>query len=132
MMTISTRGRYAARIMVFLARQPEPWKATKNAISAAEDITPNYVEQIMLRLRAADLINSHRGRCGGFSLARPPADITLSDVLHATSGPVTPAPCVTKPCKRGTRCPTRSIWHRAASAAENVFASTTLADLAQG
>ena len=130
MMTLSTRGRYAARIMAYLAREEVSDKATKLEISKAEDISPNYVEQIMIRLREAGLIVSHRGRNGGFSLARDPEKITLADVLHATDGRVLPAPCLDAHCSRLENCPTRPIWIEAAEAAEKVFRNTSIAQLA--
>ncbi len=130
MMTISTRGRYATRIMVLLAGEPER-PLTKFEIADAEDITAAYVQQLMLALKLAGLVRSHRGRVGGFSLARPAETITVADVLGAVEGEVLPAPCrSTGHCKRASTCPTRPLWEKAADLLDELFGRTTIADLA--
>ena len=131
MMSLSTRGRYAARIMVFLARNRAQQPVTKFAIGEAEEISPNYIEQIMVRLKSAHLVRSHRGRHGGFSLTRHPDRITLADVLRAVEGPVCPVPCLYDTCTREANCPTRPVWRKAAEAVEEVFSGTTLGDMAR-
>jgi Rrf2 family protein len=133
MMTISTRGRYASRIMVLLASEPQLRPITKYQIADAEAITPGYVQQLTMALRTAGLVNSHRGRDGGFSLARPPETITVADVLKAVEGEVMPAPCrSTGHCERAATCPTRPLWERAAQLLDDLFAGTTIADLMAG
>lgn len=131
MMALSTKGRYAARIMVHLARQPRRHPVTKHAIGRSEGISANYVEQIMIPLRAANLVRSHRGRAGGFLLARPAEAITLAEVLRAVEGPFCPVPCLRRVCRRARGCPTRPVWQRAAEAVERVLAGTTLARMAR-
>jgi Rrf2 family protein len=133
MMTISTRGRYASRIMVLLAADPEMRPVTKYQIAEEEGITPAYVQQLMMALRSAGLVKSHRGRDGGFSLSRPPVAITVADILKAVEGEVMPAPCrSTGHCERAASCPTRPLWERAADLLDGLFSRTTLADLAAG
>lgn len=131
MMSLTTRGRYAARIMVRLARHNGSRPATKHLIGKAEDISPSYVEQIMVHLRTARLVRSHRGRKGGFSLTRDPEKITLAEVLRAVEGPVALAPCLYDTCKREPSCPTRPVWQKAAQAVENVFSETTIAQMVE-
>ena len=130
-MALTTRGRYAARIMVYLARHDGSNPLTKHEIGRAEDISANYVEQIMLRLKAAHLVRSHRGRNGGFSLTRDPARLTLAEVLRSVEGPVCPVPCLYDACEREPSCPTRPVWKKAAEAVEEVFAATTIAQMAE-
>ena len=133
MMTISTRGRYASRIMVLLAADPEMRPVTKYQIAEEESITPAYVQQLMMALRSAGLVKSHRGRDGGFSLSRPPEAITVADILKAVEGEVMPAPCrSTGHCERAASCPTRPLWERAADLLNGLFSGTTLADLVAG
>ncbi|NCC52296.1 MAG: Rrf2 family transcriptional regulator [Spartobacteria bacterium] len=132
MMVLSTKGRYAARIMVYLAGRENARLASKFEISEAEGISPDYVEQIMLRLKAAGLVESHRGRAGGFSLARDPAKISLADVLNALEGPPCPAPCIQDAsCPRAKHCPTRGTWLQAASLLDTLFSQTSIARMAQ-
>ncbi len=131
MMNISTRGRYSTRIMVQLATVYPQGSLTKYQIADAEAISPGYVQQLTMALRLAGLVVSVRGREGGFKLARPPQDITVADVLRAVEGDIMPAPCrVPGHCNRADTCPTRPIWDRAAALLEELFASTTIADLA--
>lgn len=129
-MDISTKGRYATRIVVFLAEWPGR-PLTKTEISEAEDITPGYLQQIMTMLLSAELVRSYRGKSGGFALARPPETISVGDVLRAAEGRVTPAPCWDgRSCERIERCPTRPLWLRAADLLDELFDGTTIADLA--
>ena len=131
MMPLSTKGRYAARIMVCLAARREPGPATNQQIGEHEGISPDYVQQIMMRLQSAQLVRSHRGRKGGFSLTRDPTAITLAEVLQAVEGPVCPSPCLFDKCEREPSCPTRPVWKRAAEAVEQVLTETTIAQLAE-
>jgi Rrf2 family cysteine metabolism transcriptional repressor len=129
MMNISTRGRYASRIIVLLAREPERSK-TKFEVAEAEAITPAYVQQLMMALKLAGLVRSLRGRDGGFILARPPETITIADVLRAVEGEIMPAPCrVTGHCERMSTCPTRPLWQQAADLLDELFSSATIVDL---
>lgn len=131
MLTISTRGRYATRITVLLAAQADGPPLSKFQIAEAEGITPAYVQQLMMALRLAGLVVSHRGRVGGFTLARAAETITVSDVLQAVEGAVMPAPCrEASHCERAATCPTRPVWERAAEMLEGLFAATTIASLA--
>ncbi len=133
MITISTRGRYATRIMVQLAAQPENKRITKFEIARVQDITPAYVQQLMMALCAASLVTSHRGRMGGFSLSHPADDITVADVLLAVEGELIPLPCrVEGACDRMEDCPTRPVWNKAAELLDELFTSISIGALAQG
>jgi Rrf2 family protein len=133
MMAISTRGRYATRIMVLLAVQPDQGSLTKFQIGEAEDISPAYVQQLLMALRLAGLARSHRGRNGGFSLARPAESITVLEVLQAVEGELMPAPCRdTGHCERAATCPTRPLWQAATDLLSSLFQNTTVEDLGKG
>ncbi len=132
MMPISTKGRFASRIMVFLASQEPGRPVSKFEIGRAEAISPDYVEQIMIRLKVAGLVASHRGRAGGFSLASDPETTTIADVLRAVEGRVAPAPCYSAhDCERSSTCPTRDVWMEAARLLDDLFEGTTIAHLAR-
>ena len=130
-MTLSTRGRYAARIMVCLAENRGRAKPlTRTEIAAHEDISADYAEQLMAPLRTAGLVRSHRGRHGGFSLVHPPEQVTVADVLRAVEGPLLLVPCVrSETCDRAPDCPTRPVRQKATDALERVFTETTIADM---
>ncbi|MCL5736523.1 MAG: Rrf2 family transcriptional regulator [Actinobacteria bacterium] len=131
MMSISSRGRYASRIMTFLATLPSGSSATKYEIAEAEGISAAYVEQLMMPLRLAGLVTSHRGRAGGFSLARDPQTLSLGEILRAVEGAIQVAPC-TDPqnCERAEGCPTRVVWQKATNILNDLFSETMIADLA--
>ena len=131
MLKLSTKGRYAVRIMTYLATQPEGIPLRKQDIAEAEGISPDYVEQILMRLRSAGLVASHRGARGGFTLARPPAGITVLEALTATEGAVQMAPCSKTACERDTVCASRPVWKAAEDAVAAVFSRTTIARLAE-
>lgn len=132
MMRMSTKGHHAIRIMVFLAVSPGR-PITKQEIATSESISPGYIQQLMGRLTSAGLVQSHRGKEGGFSLALPAERITVKQVLDATEGPFELSACVAHPeiCTRADTCPANPLWKRATAAVNYVFESTTLADLAR-
>ena len=133
MMAISTRGRYATRIMILLASQAELGSLTKFQIGQAEGISPAYVQQLLMSLRLAGLVQSHRGRDGGFSLARPAETINVLQVLQAVEGELMPAPCRREGhCERMDACPTRPLWQKAAELLQGLFESTAISDLNGG
>jgi Rrf2 family protein len=131
MMALSTKGRYAARIMVYLAIRQGTGPITKYQIAEAEELSADYIEQIMVRLKAAGLVISHRGRKGGFTIGQDPTKMTLGDVLAAVEGPIRPAPCIDTYCKREASCPTRPVWEEAVAVLEDLFGRTTVAGMAE-
>jgi len=130
MLKISTKGRYAVRIMVYLAARDDERPARKQDIAEAEGISPDYVEQILIRLRASGLVQSHRGARGGFTIACDAHKTTVLDILEATEGPLQIAPCVEEGCDHLTRCAVQGVWQDAAKGLHEVFSGALLADLA--
>ena len=103
---------------------------TKGQIAEVEGISAGYVQQLMMALRLAGVVDSHRGREGGFSLSRPPEKITIAEVLRAVEGDVMPAPCQAGSCcERWEDCPTRPVWEEAAGLLNGLFARITIASL---
>jgi Rrf2 family protein len=119
-------------MVVLLAATGPGASMTKAEIAAAEGISPGYVQQIMMALRLAGIVNSHRGREGGFTLSRPPELITVADVLRAAEGELMPAPCQAQGhCERAEECPTRPVWEEAAALLNDLFSRTTIASLVE-
>ena len=132
MIKISTKGRYAARIMIYLAlHSSDNTPAQKQKIAESENISPDYVEQLLLKLRTAGLVKSHRGVKGGFTLARPAELITIADVISATEGPLSLVSCSDEKCNRTADCVTKPIWDAATYAIQKIFSSARIADLAE-
>jgi Rrf2 family protein len=130
-MKLSTKGRYAARIMVYLARRHGDSPARKQEIADAEGISADYVEQILVKLKTAGLVNSRRGAAGGFRLARDPESISIADVVGAAEGPLALVPCQSDQCERSDRCVTRKVWEEASALLQRLLAQKTLAELAK-
>ncbi len=131
MIKISTKGRYAARIMIYLAlHSSDNAPVQKQKIAKSENISPDYVEQLLLKLRTASLVKSHRGIKGGFTLARPAELITIADVISATEGPLSLVSCADEKCPRAAACVTKPIWDAATYAIQKIFSSACIADLA--
>lgn len=131
-MKISTKGRYATRIMLYLAIHKGEAPARKQEISRAEGITPDYVEQLLIRLKTAGLVKSRRGVAGGFVIGKDPAAITLEDVVTAVEGSISIAPCIGgESCKRIAFCVTQNVWRKTNEAIIGVLSGTTLEDLAE-
>jgi Rrf2 family cysteine metabolism transcriptional repressor len=131
MMRMSTKGHHAVRIMVYLALSPGR-PITKAEIGDAENISPGYIQQLMGRLTSAGLVKSHRGKEGGFSLARSAADITVREVLGVTEGPFEIAECATQQdlCTRTATCPVNPLWVEVTNMVNALFDRTTIASLA--
>ena len=132
MMTISTKGRYSVRILALMASQPRGHLFNKHEIAEAEGIPPAYVQQLMMTLRAAGFVNSHRGKVGGFTLARNPETITVGEVLRASEGPIEMAPCLgMEECEREPQCPTKALWKRAGDLLIDLFGGVTISALVE-
>lgn len=94
-MKLSVKSDYAARAVLALARHYPTGRACKaEELAAAYDIPPNYLVQILIELKARHLVRSVRGKDGGYLLARPPAEITLGDVLRSIHGQVFDTPAL--------------------------------------
>ena len=129
---LTTKGRYATRVLVYLAARGEKGPVKKQEIAEAEGITPDYIEQILMRLKAAGLIRSHRGKAGGFSLASDPARLTVERVLEVMEGDLSLVPCVKQGfCERSAHCATQALWKKADQSLKQVFQKTTIGQLAE-
>jgi Rrf2 family iron-sulfur cluster assembly transcriptional regulator len=131
MLCVSSKGRYATRIMVLLASRGVERSLTKHEIATFEGLTPAYVQQLMSALQAGGLVMSYRGKQGGFRLARAANDVTVREVLRAMEGEIRLAPCHDSDnCSRLATCSTRDIWVGAAVVLEDYFQQTTISELA--
>ena len=104
-------------------------------IAAEEDLPRAYLEQLVVSLREAGLVTSTRGAHGGYELARPPADITMGEVLRALEGPIAPMICASDDpdhanvCGRSSGCTVNVLWVRVRDAVAGALDSMTVADL---
>lgn len=136
MLHVSTRGEYGVRLMVDLARHYGQGLRSLTDISRDEGLPVPYLEQLMKKLREAELVNSARGAHGGYELIRPPNELRMSDILRALEGPLGLYSCVgdegvTSACDwdRLNSCSTRVLWTRVRNAVIQTLDAMTLADL---
>lgn len=117
-MKLSTRSRYSTRLMLELAKHYGKGPLQIGDVSKKEGISVKYLEQLIIPLKKAKLICSHRGPRGGHRLAKPPRDITIGEIVRAVEGQAELTECVKTPevCERSEFCPTRSVWECATKA----------------
>ena len=131
-MMISTRGRYALRMMVDLAQnQGDGFVALKD-VAERQAISKKYLEQIIPLLHREDLLQTARGFQGGYRLTRDPASYTLSEILRATEGSLAPVSCLEtedNPCDRCADCATLPIWQGLDKVVNDYLSSITLQDV---
>ena len=140
-MMFSTKAEYGVRVMVHLAREggaaADPAPISLGSIADAEGLPLAYLEHLVQRLRRAELVESRRGAHGGYSLARPAADITMADVVQALEGEIAPIECITADadgalvCSREgeSPCPTKLLWTRVQGSIVRTLNDMTLDDL---
>ena len=112
-MMISTRGRYALRLMLDLAEYQGNGYVPLKDSAQRQDISKKYLEQIIPTLNRFDLLRTTRGYQGGYRLARAPKDYTLGDILRATEGSLAPVACLEtddNTCARQADCATLPVW----------------------
>jgi Rrf2 family protein len=132
-MKLSTRGRYAVRLMLDLAFNQEDKPVLLREIAGRQEISFRYLEQLILNLKAAGLVKSIRGAKGGFVLARPPSEITLLKIFKASEGSLSIVDCLgdNSFCKRRETCVSHKLWLEMKEAMEAVLSRWTLAKLVE-
>ena len=130
-MKISTKGRYALRMMLEFALHPD--ECTKiSQVARRQEISDKYLEQIVTILTRAGYVKSMRGAQGGYKLTRDPSEYTVGMILRLTEGSLAPVSCLddeVNQCKRAETCVTLSVWKQLNQAINQVVDSVTLADL---
>lgn len=127
-MRLSTKGRYATRIMLCIARLQSKGAVPKKKISEEEGISTDYIEQIVVPLKNAGLVSSTRGLHGGFSLTKAPIHISLYEILSATEGEFTQVDKLTEGKSRSDSSVMEGVWQGALQELYNYFSSITLQD----
>jgi Rrf2 family cysteine metabolism transcriptional repressor len=132
----STRGEYGVRMMVELARHHGSGPISLTEMADHESLPRPYLEQLVVSLREAGLVQSTRGAHGGYQLTRDPADIRMGEVLMALEGPIAPMVCASEDpahagiCERMGFCNVNHLWMTVRNAITGALDSITLADLA--
>ena len=135
-MKISTKEQYGLRAMAELAEHDGEGPVPLSDVAQAQDLSLDYLEQIVPALRNAGLLNSTRGAKGGYELSRPSDEITVGDVLRALDGDILPVQCAGEgnapPCVRSSTCAARAVWQTIRARVLETLDSMTLADLHYG
>ncbi len=131
-MKISTKGRYALRLMLQLALDNTGEYITIKSIAGKQNISEKYLEQIISLLNRAGYVKSVRGAQGGYKLTKEPTEYTVGMILRLTEGSLAPVDCLdanTNECDRSDDCVTREVWNELYDAIKSVVDRITLQDL---
>ena len=136
-MMFSTKAEYGIRVMAHLARRNGSQPISLGSIADAERLPLAYLEHLVQRLRKAELVESRRGAHGGYTLARPAAEVTMAEVVAALEGEIAPIECITADadgvltCARegASPCPTKLLWTRVQGSIVRTLNEMTLDDL---
>lgn len=133
-MKISTKGRYALRMMLDLALNEENGYIPIKEIAKRQGISDKYLEQIISILNHAGFVRSVRGAGGGYKLTKKPSEYTVGMILRLTEGSMAPVSCLedeVNTCERAENCVTLGVWKKLYSAINDVVDNITLEDLVE-
>ena len=131
-MRLSTRGRYGLKAMYQLAIHYGEGPIPLKQIADKENLSENYLEQLVSQLRKEGLLTSVRGAQGGYMLAIPPREITVGNVLRVLEGDLAPADCIMEEdygCENEENCVTKLVWIKIKDSIDEVVDSITLQDM---
>ena len=131
-MIVSTKGRYALRVMVHFAMKGASDYIPLKEIAEAENISQKYLESIMTTLSKAGFVDAVHGKGGGYRLNRTPAEYTVGSILKLTEGSLAAVSCTSQgpaACSRSTCCQTKPMWEKLDAMIDGFFEGITLADL---
>ncbi|SDB32249.1 RrF2 family transcriptional regulator [Eubacterium oxidoreducens] len=130
-MKISTKGRYAIRVMLDLAMHKEDGYVSLKDIAKRQDLSNKYLEMIISILNKAGYVQSTRGKFGGYKLSYEPEKYTMAAILKTTEGSMAPVSCLDCPgeCAKEAECITLPMWKKLDQIIEEYLESVTLQDL---
>lgn len=129
---ISTKGRYAIRLMIDLAEQNTDKPTTLDAIATRQDISKKYLESIVKSLVAASLVKGTSGKGGGYFLTRKPEEYPVYEILRITEGSLSTVACLedgAEKCPREEKCKTISMWRNYDRMVKDYFSNISIRDL---
>ena len=132
---VSTKGRYALRVMIDLAEHHSGEYIPLKEVASRQEISEKYLESIISVLVKAGFLQGLRGKGGGYRLTRSPEQYTAGAILRLTEGSLAPVACLENgaaPCSRVTECRTLPMWKKLDHLVNDYLESITLAELAQG
>lgn len=131
-MMISTKGRYALRIMLDLAQHREDGYISLSKISQRQGISVKYLEAIISVLNKAGMVESQRGKEGGYKLTKAPEEYSIGSIVKLTEGSIAPVACLendSEPCEQRFDCLTLPLWMKLEGIVDSYLESVSLTDL---
>ena len=132
---ISTKARYALRVMIDLAQNQQDGYIPLKDIAARQDISEKYLEIILKALVKGKIIKGLRGKGGGYMLTRSPEEYVIGEIIELTEGPLAPVACMlpdADPCPRKDTCMTLPLWQKYDSVIHDFYYNITLEDVLNG
>ncbi len=134
-MMVSTKGRYALTVMVDLAKNAVDGYVSLADIAERENLSMKYLESIISMLNKGGMLESLRGKNGGYKLARDPSEYTINEILLLTEGTLAPVNCIMQEgveCEKAATCSTLPLWAGLDGVIENYLSGITLEDVMSG
>ena len=134
-MNITSRSRYALRVMIDLAQHPDEGCISLKTIADRQNISMKYLEAIAAALKKAGLVDSSRGKEGGYSLSRAPEDYTIGEILRCMEDSLAPVSCIRAggvDCEKASACMTLPMWRELDELTNAYLDTVTLRDLLTG
>ena len=134
-MNITSKGRYALRVMLDLARHPDEGYVSLKTVAERQDISMKYLEAIVGNLKRAGLLDSSRGKEGGYALLRAPEDYTVGEILRSTEDKLAPVACIKADgvdCAHARECVTLPMWQELDEITNAYLDTVSLRDLLTG
>ena len=133
-MKVSTKGRYALRMLIDLAEHLEDGFVPLKEIAERQNISKQYLEQIVSLLNTSDILKTNRGKQGGYMLAKKPSQITVGQILRITEGSLAPIACLegeVNQCDRALSCKTLAMWEGFYETITDYLDSATLQNISE-
>lgn len=131
-MMISTKGRYALRVMIDIAENSKNAPVSLREVSERQEISMKYLESIIAMLNKAGYVESYRGKSGGYTLSRSPEKYNMRELLELTEGTLAPVACIDSGCPRSEKCTTVALWEGLDKVIGNYLDGITLQDVMSG
>lgn len=134
-MLVSTRGRYAIRVMIDLAEHMNGKYIPMKEIADRQDVSLKYMTKIMQALTKSGMLDGQHGKGGGYKLNRNPEEYRVGDILRLTEGTLAPVACIDETdckCDRSFECRTRPMWNELDKLISEYLDGITIADLMEG
>ena len=133
-MIISTKGRYALRVLIDLAENGKDTYLSMKVVAKRQGLSLKYLEHILPILKQNNIVEGLQGKSGGYRLTRKPEEYTVGEILRLTEGDLAPVACLecgAEPCKRVEQCRTITMWKNFQNIINEYFDGITLKDLMQ-